>query len=153
MEDIMIREACEEDLSSITELEAVCFMGEDPWSYDAFYNEIIENRGSTLYLVAETSGKIVGYMGLWKVLDEGHITNVAVSPEFRRRHIGEALINEMIRRTGEEGAVSWTLEVRVDNDPAIKLYEKMGFRGEGIRKKYYAYDGTDALIMWKGHAE
>lgn len=151
--DLLIRRAEEEDVQAIAELEAVCFRGEDPWSPGAFYNEIVENRDRTLYLAAEIEGRIVGYMGVWKILDEGHITNVAVDSEYRRKHIAEALISEMISRTSEEGITSWTLEARVDNEPAIKLYEKMGFRGSGVRPGYYEYDGTDALIMWKGHEE
>ena len=151
--DLKIRRADEQDIDKITDLEAVCFKGEDPWSYGAFFNEIVDNRDKTLYLVAETADRIVGYMGVWKILDEGHITNVAVDPSFRRRHIAEAIIGEMIRETEECGISSWTLEARVDNEPAIKLYQKMGFRPEGIRPKYYEYDGTDALIMWKGHEE
>lgn len=145
-----IRRAEEKDIPAVTDLEKVCFEGKDPWSYGAFYNEIVENSDKTLYLVALADGKIIGYMGVWMILDEGQITNVAVDPEYRRRHIAESLIEEMVRRTAEEGVSCWTLEVRVDNDPAIRLYEKMGFRGEGIRPKYYEYDGTDALIMWKG---
>ena len=145
-----IRRAEEKDIPAITDLEKVCFEGKDPWSYGAFYNEIVENSDKTLYLVALADGKVIGYMGVWMILDEGQITNVAVGPEYRRRHIAESLIEEMVRRTAEEGVTSWTLEARVDNEPAIRLYEKMGFRGEGIRPKYYEYDGTDALIMWKG---
>ena len=151
--DIIIRRAEEEDVWEIAGLEAICFEGEDPWSEGAFRNEIVDNHDKTLYLVAEADGKIAGYMGVWRILDEGHITNVAVSPACRRNHIAEALISEMIRLTSEGGTTSWTLEVRVDNEPAIRLYEKMGFRSEGVRPGYYEYDGTDALIMWKGHEE
>ena len=151
--DLLIRRAEEEDVRAIAELEAVCFMGEDPWSEGAFYNEIVENHDSTLYLAAVSDDRIVGYMGVWKILDEGHITNVAVDPGHRRKHIAESLISEMIRLTSEAGINSWTLEARVDNEPAIKLYEKMGFEGVGVRPEYYEYDGTDALIMWKGHEE
>lgn len=149
--ELIIRRAEERDLEAIADMETVCFP-QDPWSYDAFYNEIVEND-KTIYLIAEAGGEPAGYMGVWEILDEGHITNVAVSPAFRRKHIGESLIGEILRMTSEDGITSWTLEVRVDNEPAIRLYEKMGFRREGIRRKYYAYDGTDALIMWKGHEE
>ena len=152
MDFLDIHHAGEDDLKGIAELEKICFP-QDPWSFEAFFNEIIENEGRTLYIVAEYDGKLAGYMGIWKILDEGHITNVAVAPEFRRKHIGEALIRRIVDETMREGITSWTLEVRVDNEPAIRLYEKMGFRREGIRRKYYAYDGTDALIMWKGHEE
>lgn len=149
--DLKIRRAEEKDVKAIAELEAICFKGEDPWSSGAFFNEIVENRDRTLYLVALDDDRIVGYMGVWRILDEGHITNVAVSPDYQRNHIAEALISEMVRLTSNGGTESWTLEVRVDNEPAIKLYEKMGFRSEGVRPGYYEYDGTDALIMWKGH--
>lgn len=148
--DVLIRRAEGGDVNEIAELEAVCFKGEDPWSAGAFFNEIVENRDKTLYLVAVADGRIVGYMGLWRILDEGHITNVAVDPTYRRNHIGEALIKEMVRLTEEGGTESWTLEVRVDNEAAIRLYEKMGFISYGVRPRYYEYDGTDALIMWKG---
>ena len=152
-EILVVKRAGEKDLADITDLEAICFKGEDPWSYEAFYNEIVTNEDRTLYLVAQLNGETVGYMGVWQILDEGHITNVAVSPDHRRRHIGETIIRAMLDETYKSGIRSWTLEARVDNEPAIRLYEKMGFRREGIRPKYYAYDGTDALIMWKGHEE
>ena len=151
--DITVRRAEERDLDAITLIEARCFEGQDPWSRNAFYNEIVENADRTLYLAAEKDQAVLGYMGVWKILDEGHITNVAVDPDYRRQHIAEKIIEEMIRRTSEEGITSWTLEVRADNEPAIRLYEKMGFREEGVRPGYYEYDGTDALIMWKGHEE
>ena len=149
--DLKIRRAEEKDVQAIAELEAVCFKGEDPWSEGAFFNEVVENADKTLYLAAISDDRIVGYMGVWRILDEGHITNVAVDPAYRRKHIAEALISEMIRLTSEGETSSWTLEARVDNEPAIKLYEKMGFTGVGVRPGYYEYDGTDALIMWKGH--
>ena len=152
-EVLIIKRAGKEDLVDITGLEAICFKGEDPWSYEAFYNEIVTNTDRTLYLAAQLNGETVGYMGVWQILDEGHITNVAVSPDHRRRHIGEAIIRTMLDETFKAGIRSWTLEARVDNEAAIRLYEKMGFRREGIRRKYYAYDGTDVLIMWKGHEE
>ena len=151
--EITVRRAEERDLDAITLIEARCFEGQDPWSRNAFYNEIVENADRTLYLAAEKDQTVIGYMGVWKILDEGHITNVAVDPDHRRQHIAEKIIEEMIKRTSEEGITSWTLEVRADNEPAIRLYEKMGFREEGVRPGYYEYDGTDALIMWKGHEE
>ena len=119
--DLKIRRAEEKDVQAIAELEAVCFKGEDPWSEGAFFNEIVENADKTLYLAAISDDRIVGYMGVWRILDEGHITNVAVDPAYRRQHIAEALISEMIRLTSEGGTSSWTLEARVDNEPAIKL--------------------------------
>ena len=92
---------------------------------------------------------IAGYMGAWAVMDEGHIMNVAVNPDFRRRHIGEAILSCMLDVTYQSGVRSWTLEVRADNEPAKALYRKMGFEEAGIRKGYYEYDHTDAIIMWR----
>ena len=107
--ELIIREAEEKDLEAITEMEKLCFP-QDPWSYGSFYNEIVEND-RTIYLIAEADGIPAGYMGIWEILDEGHITNVAVSPSFRRNHIAEALIKEILRITEEDGVNCWTLEV------------------------------------------
>ena len=144
---MVIRRAGEADCAIIAELEKICFP-HDPWSYDSVYSDIVLND-RTVYLVAEDEGEIIAYGGLWKIFDEGHITNIAVVPGRRREHIGEKLVGELIDLTRAEGISNWTLEVRADNDPAIALYEKLGFRSVGLRKGYYEYDGMDAVIMWK----
>ena len=100
--------------------------------------------------LAEADGVLCGYVGIWKIVDEGHITNVAVSPDYRRRHIARAMLEALIARCGQNGITSYTLEVRVGNEPAIKLYEGLGFTAAGLRKGYYEDNGEDALIMWKG---
>lgn len=84
-----------------------------------------------------------------KIFDEGHITNVAVRPEFRRKHIAENLINVMVSVTEDEDITSWTLEVRESNEPAKALYRKLGFIEAGLRKGYYQDTNEDAIIMWK----
>jgi len=154
-ENIYIRKADEGDVREISELEKVCFP-EEPWSYEMVYDDIVLNDRTT-YLVAvnkeSEEEEIAGYMGVWQILDEGHITNVAVAPKYRRQHIAENIIDEIINLTKENGIKSWTLEVRTDNDPAIALYEKMGFEIAGVRKKYYEYDNSDAYIMWKTESE
>ena len=144
---MVIRRAEASDTAVIAELEKICFP-HDPWSYDSVYSDIVLND-RTVYLVAEDEGEVIAYGGLWKILDEGHITNIAVVPGRRREHIGEKLVNELIGLTRAEGIASWTLEVRADNEPAIALYEKLGFENAGLRKGYYEYDGKDAVIMWK----
>ena len=144
---MVIRRAEAPDCAVIAELEKICFP-HDPWSYDSVYSDIVLND-RTVYLVAEDEGEIIAYGGLWKIFDEGHITNIAVVPGRRREHIGEKLVGELIELTRTEGIMNWTLEVRADNDPAIALYEKLGFRSAGLRKGYYEYDGMDAVIMWK----
>lgn len=144
---MVIRRAEAADCDTLAELEKICFP-EEPWSFKSMYNDVVENE-RTVYMVAEEDGEIIAYGGLWKIFDEGHITNIAVVPERRREHMGEKLVTELIETTRAEGLTSWTLEVRADNDPAIALYEKLGFERAGLRKRYYEYDGMDAVIMWK----
>lgn len=146
MADLIVRRAEAKDAESIEELEQICFS--QPWSYDSIYHELAANKLS-FYLVAETEGKTVGYAGIWKIGDEGHITNVAVAPEHRRKRIGDTLVAVLIEVTEEDGIRSHTLEVRKSNQAAIRLYEKHGFKTEGERKSYYKDNGEDALIMWR----
>lgn len=147
---MVIRQVKEQDVEVLAELEKICFPN-DPWSLDSLYTDIVLNE-RTVYLAAEEEGDIIAYGGLWKIFDEGHITNIAVVPGRRREHVGEQLVTRLIDMTREEGLTSWTLEVRSDNAPAIALYEKLGFEKAGIRKGYYEYDGMDAIIMWKKDA-
>lgn len=102
-----------------------------------------------MYIVAECGGLVVGYAGVWRVEDEGHITNVAVLPEYRGKRIASSLLEEMFDICGKNGIVDYTLEVRVSNFPAISLYEKHGFESEGIRPGYYQDNHEDAMIMWR----
>ncbi len=146
MTELIVRRAEEKDAGSIAELERVCFS--QPWSYDSIYHDVAENKLS-FYLVAETGGKIIGYAGIWNIAGEGHITNVAVSPDFRRRGVGDALIEVLLKVTREAGVYSHTLEVRKGNTGALRLYAKHGFKIEGERKGYYEDNGEDALIMWR----
>ncbi len=146
MAEVIIRQAVPGDAEGIYEIEKLCFP--DPWSMDALTFEL-EGNPRAFYVVAELDGRVVGYAGLWIIGDEGHITNVAVKPGFRNRKIGEGIIGVMIDFTSGEGIAHHTLEVRKSNVPAINLYEKFGFRTEGVRKKYYQNNGEDALIMWR----
>ncbi len=150
MADVIIRQAGPADTADIFEIEKLCFP--DPWSKDSIRYELEENE-KAFYLVAEHSGKVVGYMGLWWILDEGHITNVAVRPGYRNRKIAEGIIRVMLEHTIGAGILHHTLEVRRDNQPAINLYEKFGFEVDGVRKGYYQFDGEDALIMWRHATE
>ena len=134
-----------EDLDSVMEVEHASFTL--PWSREAFYNELVNNQYA-YYLVAEDQGKIVGYCGTWIILDEGHITNIAVLPEWRGKKIGEELLVRMMGKAQSMGVKKMTLEVRVGNQTAQKLYRKLGFKDGGIRKFYYTDNMEDALIMW-----
>lgn len=146
MPDVLVRQAAPEDAAAISAIEEACFP--DPWSYESLRFELTENPHA-FYVVAEMDGEVVGYVGLWWLFDEGHITNVAVLPGYRNRHIAEGMMNVMIGFTVSEGVRHHTLEVRPSNGAAIALYEKLGFVTEGRRKKYYKSDGEDALIMWR----
>ena len=128
------------------DIEQICFP--DPWSLDSIRYELEENPRA-FYVVAIHNSKRVRYAGLWWVVDEGHITNVAVRPGYRNRKIGESIIRALIEHTTGEGILHHTLEVRRSNEPAINLYEKFGFEVEGVRKGYYRFGDEDALIMWR----
>lgn len=146
MAELIVRRAEKKDVDSIAELEKICFTM--PWSYESVYQDVVENKRS-LYVVAEVEGTVVGYAGVWGIADEGHITNVAVAPEFRRLHVGSAIISVLIDVTTNAGIKKHTLEVRKSNLAAIRLYEKYGFKECGQRKGYYEDTGEDALIMWR----
>ena len=146
MADMIIRRGEEKDILAIEELEKQCFA--TPWSYESLKYDIVENNRA-LYLVAEIEGEIVGYVGIWKIVDEGHITNVAVSPAHWRKHIASALLETLFRVTERAGVEHHTLEVRAGNEGAIKLYEGFGFKEAGLRKGYYEDNGEDAIIMWR----
>lgn len=135
-----------DDINEVYEIECQSFS--TPWSIDSFYREINENK-LALYNVIELDGKIIAYGGMWIVIDESHVTNIAVLPEFRGRGMGNILVENMIEVAKENGALNMTLEVRVSNQSAIALYEKYGFEKSGVRPKYYKENNEDALIMWK----
>ena len=121
--------------------------GEHHWSKESFFNEL-NNQLAKYYCAFNEQGELVGYCGCWQIMEEAHITNVAVSPNFRRQNIGEALLIAIIKSCYKEMVKYLTLEVRVSNEPAIKLYEKYGFKSLGVRKGYYQDNNEDALIMW-----
>lgn len=147
MQDMIIRNAEVEDAIVLAGLDKLCFS--EPWSYESFKKEIIEND-LAIYIVAEIGKQIVGYAGIWLIMDEGHITNVAVIPEFRRKGIAKALIEVLINICESENIIAETLEVRASNEPAKNLYAQYGFKEAGIRKGYYEDNHEDAIIMWRG---
>lgn len=143
---MIIRKAEPRDVHDMADLEKICFAS--PWSEESLYHEIIAND-MALYIVAEDGGRIVGYAGIWLIAGEGHITNVAVHPDYRRRHIGEAIVSTILAEAETAGAVRQTLEVRRSNAPAQGLYAKFGFMAAGVRKGYYEDNKEDAIIMWR----
>jgi [ribosomal protein S18]-alanine N-acetyltransferase len=134
-----------DDIDKIYEIESESFA--TPWSKEAFYNELTKNRFA-LYTVIELGSEIAGYCGAWIVVDEAHITNIALLPEHRGKGLGEALMRKVMEMARRMGARTMTLEVRVSNDTAKSLYRKLGFQDGAIRKKYYTDNMEDALVMW-----
>ncbi|KXG08292.1 ribosomal protein S18-alanine N-acetyltransferase [Anoxybacillus rupiensis] len=133
------------DIDGVLAIEKASFTL--PWSREAFYNELVHNQYAK-YVVMEHNGHMIGYCGMWVVIDEAHITNVAVLPEYRGKKLGEALMRMMMEMARQLGAITMTLEVRVSNHVAQSLYRKLGFLNGGIRKKYYPDNQEDALVMW-----
>ncbi|HET7578759.1 MAG TPA: ribosomal protein S18-alanine N-acetyltransferase [Bacillales bacterium] len=144
-ENVRFRYMTLEDISGVLKVEHASFSM--PWSEAAFYNELTGNRFAT-YILAEMDGKIIGYCGVWVIIDEAHITNIALMPEYRGKKIGEALLRTAMQYARMRGARKMTLEVRVSNEVAQALYRKLGFEPGGIRKNYYTDNYEDALVMW-----
>ena len=119
-----------------------------PWPKNDIRREIDDNPRAH-YWTALDGPAVVGYAGMWHVVNEGHITNIAVKAERRRQGIGRMLLQKLIDQARELEMIGLTLEVRVHNRPAQLLYTQMGFKHEGFRKNYYADTHEDALIMWK----
>ncbi|MDN5347101.1 MAG: [ribosomal protein S18]-alanine N-acetyltransferase [Clostridia bacterium] len=135
-----------EHLDQVLEIERVSFPS--PWERSAFLNEIYNNNYA-YYYVCLVEGKVCGYAGLWLILDEVHITNIAVHPHWRGRGLGKLLLDFLLHEAARLGADRVTLEVRVSNIAAQKLYERAGFTRAGVRKGYYNDTREDAIIMWK----
>ena len=129
----------------IAELEKICF--HDPWSENSIASEL-DNRLS-LWLVALDGDRVAAYVGSQSVLGETDMMNIAVHPDYRRQGIAEQLVNCLVSQLKELGNHSLMLEVRVSNDPARKLYEKLGFQQVGLRKNYYRNPKEDACILRK----
>ena len=135
-----------DDIGHVLEVENNSFL--IPWSENAFRKEMEEND-LALYVVVEEKNRVVGYAGMWIIGDEGHITNVAVHPNCRKKGYGDLLIDKLLKEGEKKGINAYTLEVRVSNIPAQSLYEKYGFKSVGVRPKYYEDNKEDAMIMWR----
>lgn len=144
-EDVVVRLMQLEDIAAIQEIEHACFTL--PWSESAFQNELKHNQFAH-YMVIELEQRVIAYGGMWNIMDEAHVTNIAVHPDFQGQGWGTILLEELMRAAIFLGSTKMTLEVRVSNTRAQHLYEKMGFQERGIRKKYYSDNDEDAMIMW-----
>lgn len=141
---IIIRSMDSQDIFSVLEVEKRSFT--IPWSEEMFRIEL--QNPNCLYFVAEISNVIVGYVGLWIIVDEGHISSIAVDPSYRRLKLGRALMQNIFDIAQKKQLKGLTLEVRASNIGAIELYKSFGFKTEGRRKAYYSDNQEDALIMW-----
>jgi ribosomal-protein-alanine N-acetyltransferase len=145
MSDIIIRPIEDSYIEGIVTISLLSFP--ITWSKASFEKEL-DNKFAR-YVVAVKNGIVVGYGGMWLIVDEAHITNIAVHPEFRHCRIGSLILEELIHICKLENIYGMTLEVRRSNHIAQKLYIKYGFVEEGIRKGYYEDNREDAIIMWK----
>ncbi len=151
-----IRKMTLEDIHQVLEIEHLSF--QDPWTRESMEYEVSKND-KALYLVGvetesrtfgrpEANEKVVAYAGLWAIFDEGHITNIAVHPDHRGQKKGAILTSKIMEEANAIGVKHFTLEVKTTNMAAITMYEKLGFKTEGLRKNYYQYDNSDAYVMW-----
>lgn len=145
MMEIEVRELREEDIEELAAIQEESFSM--PWSAKAF-RELLDNP-YCVYLVALAAGRTAGCCGYTKVCDEASIDNVVVAGRYRNLGIAQAMLEKLIARGEADGVSAFTLEVRVSNAPAIHIYEKYGFRSEGIRPGFYEKPTEDAVIMWR----
>lgn len=161
---MLIRRMTIEDVPAVVEIEKECFSL--PWSERSFEDSV--SRDDTIFLVCEENedslqglveksqiqgargAVIIGYIGMYLSFDEASVTNVAISPVFRKRGYGEQLVTEAKAAAKNAGAEYIFLEVRASNKPAISLYKKLGFEELGVRKKFYEHPVEDAIIMKVG---
>jgi [ribosomal protein S18]-alanine N-acetyltransferase len=142
---IEIRPLRSDDVDAIENIERASMPA--PWSRTMFAGEIA--KPTSICLGAFADARLVGYMIVSRYVDAWHVMNIVVSPGQRRRGIATLLIQELFDVTGDDAQRGYTLEVRVSNEGAIRLYETMGFRSQGIRRGYYTDNREDALIMWR----
>ena len=140
---LCIRDAKPSDLERLEELESQCFAV--PWTREQLESQLPGTQH--VFLVADENGRVLGYVGMMTVLDEGYISNVAVAPEARRRGIACALVSTLLGRAEELTLSFVTLEVREHNEPAIALYAGLGFAPVGLRKNYYDSPKENAILM------
>jgi ribosomal-protein-alanine N-acetyltransferase len=146
MPDIRVEPMRPADLDEVLAIERLSFT--NPWSRAAFLRELTENRVARLWAARPAEGgAVLGYVCLWVVMDEVHVTNFAVDPVHRRQGIGRQLLGTVLAYYRAEGITRATLEVRPSNATARRLYEAFGFRQVGLRKRYYPDTGEDAMLL------
>ena len=135
------------DLNAIEEIERTSYP--TPWSRSMFAGELAKPSSICLGAVEAEKDALVGYLIISRYVDAWHVMNIAVAPEYRRRGIARSLMERLFEVTARDARRGYTLEVRVSNEAAIRLYEELGFKTRGIRRGYYTDNREDALIMWR----
>lgn len=143
---VKIRRMEKKDLDQVAKIEVASY-GDHHWSKDAFANEL-HNAYARYYVALNTADEVIGYMGLWHIIDEAHFSTICVSPDYRGKSVGEALFKRLVDDCYENLIKYITLEVRVSNHIAQGLYTKYGLKNLGTRKGYYQDNNEDAYIMW-----
>jgi len=144
--NITYRKMVSDDVPAVYAIELATFP--TPWTLDSFYYEVNENQYAHYVLAIDEEDHIIGFCGMWMVVDAAQITNVAVIESARGRGIGEGLMREAMRIAQQNEMEIMSLEVRVTNTVAQNLYRKLDFQDGGLRKGYYTDNGEDALVMW-----
>lgn len=146
MNDFEVLDLTLKQIDDIVEIEKLSF--KTPWTKEAFISELTRNKCAKYRAIVDNE-KVVGYGGMWIMIDEAHITNIAIHPEFRGIGLGNLIMEDLLNVARNNGARSMTLEVRTGNITALNLYKKFGFLEVARRKGYYQDTGEDAIIMWK----
>jgi ribosomal-protein-alanine N-acetyltransferase len=141
-----IRDLSTRDLGAIERIERRSYA--TPWSRSMFASELAKPTSICVGAFGP-EGLLVGYLIISRYVDAWHVMNIAVDPDHRGRGVARALFDELFERTADDPLRGYTLEVRVSNDEAIRLYDRLGFRSRGVRRGYYTDNREDALVMWK----
>lgn len=144
LSEVHVRAMLTRDIPTVMRIERQCFP--TPWSEKIFITEVEENTYAD-YIVAAAGGEVVGYAGQWLYSYEAHVTNIAVMPAHRGRHIGARLLLSLMHRAQRQGINRMTLEVRASNSGAMAFYRRYGFAVRGIRHNYYTDTNEDAVVM------
>ncbi|HUR35797.1 MAG TPA: ribosomal protein S18-alanine N-acetyltransferase [Vicinamibacterales bacterium] len=135
------------DIDDILRIESASFT--NPWTREMYLSELEHRDVSFFYIARDAVGEPIGFCSCWLVLDEVHINNLAVLPERRRGGVATALLTRVLDDGAGKGAHRATLEVRRSNEPALRLYEKLGFRVTAVRRGYYTRPDEDAMVLWR----
>lgn len=148
MTSLELRRLTSELLPAVLDLDQRCFGG--LWTLEGYQRELESPNSDLLILTAYGSPLVLGLGCLWAILDEAHLTIIAVHPDYQRLGFGQAILVALLRSAHQRGLERATLEVRISNQSAIDLYQKFDFREAGRRKRYYPDTGEDASILWRG---